>query len=47
VDRYLVNYAAPELIILPPAMFDYRKRDLLGTSLGQIAESIGIAVDTV
>jgi len=47
VNRYLAYSAAPELIILPPAMFDYRKRDLSGMSIRQISESIGIAVDTV
>ncbi|MCX8131326.1 MAG: DUF512 domain-containing protein [Clostridia bacterium] len=42
--RYLEK---PDLILLPPVMFDFTKRDLLGRSIREIEQEFGVLVDTL
>ncbi|HEX9062883.1 MAG TPA: DUF512 domain-containing protein [Clostridia bacterium] len=43
---YLSHNEAPDIIILPPIMFDSRRRDLLGRSIEDISMELGIPVET-
>ena len=40
--KYTEKNVKPELIMLPPIMFDYKGRDLLGNTIAEIAEKIEI-----
>lgn len=46
VSAYLKNNNNPDLILLPPIMFDHRNRDLLGRNLQEVEEAFGIPVCT-
>lgn len=46
-SKYIMNNPKPDLILLPPIMFDHRRRDLLGCSIGDIKDVLGVPVDTV
>lgn len=46
VREYLNERRRPDLIVLPPAMFDYKGRDLLGRSINEIEKELNISVDT-
>lgn len=37
----------PDLILVPPSMLDYRRRDLKGVSLQELEAGLGIAADTI
>ncbi len=43
---YVRKGDSPDLILLPPIMFDFKKRDLLGKSIKIIEEKLKIPVDT-
>ncbi|WP_010244829.1 radical SAM protein [Acetivibrio cellulolyticus] len=45
-EKYINEKGRPDLIMLPPIMFDYRGRDLVGRSIGEIEAELGIPVDT-
>lgn len=45
VKEYVVKEGKPDLIVLPPVMFDFRGRDLLGRSIEEIETELGIRVD--
>ncbi|OPZ93408.1 MAG: molybdenum cofactor biosynthesis protein A [Firmicutes bacterium ADurb.Bin419] len=45
VKEYVVEKGKPDLIVLPPVMFDFRGRDLLGRSIGEIEAELGTRVD--
>jgi uncharacterized Fe-S cluster-containing radical SAM superfamily protein len=45
VARYVELEGKPDLILLPPVMFDFTKRDLLGVSINEIENKLGIPVD--
>ncbi|MCX7708251.1 MAG: DUF512 domain-containing protein [Clostridia bacterium] len=47
VRRYLREHTQPDLIMVPPVMFDYGKRDLLGRSIREIETALGVPVDTI
>jgi MoaA/NifB/PqqE/SkfB family radical SAM enzyme len=42
---YINEKGSPDLIVLPPIMFNYRGRDLLGRSIEEIESELGIPVD--
>lgn len=44
--KFINEKGSPDLIMLPPIMFDYRGRDLLGRSIGEIELELGTPVDT-
>lgn len=44
---YLAGNKRPDLILLPPVMFDYTKRDLMGKSIKELEDRLGIPVDTL
>ncbi|RCX09068.1 4Fe-4S single cluster protein [Anaerobacterium chartisolvens] len=44
--EYLKANGQPDLIILPPIMFDFTKRDLLGKGIDEIENELKIAADT-
>ncbi len=46
-EEFLKDNPKPDLIILPPVMFDFKKRDLLGRHLSEIESKLGIRTDTV
>jgi hypothetical protein len=43
--EYIKEKGKPDLIVLPPIMFDYRGRDLVGRGIGEIEAELGIKVD--
>ncbi|NLL04761.1 MAG: DUF512 domain-containing protein [Clostridiaceae bacterium] len=43
--EYIEQKGKPELIVIPPIMFDNRRRDLLGRSIDEIVTALGIPVD--
>ncbi len=45
-QKYLENRGKPDLIILPPSMFDFRKKDITGRSIHECEDILGIKVDT-
>ncbi len=48
IDRakaYIVQKGKPDLIVIPPIMFDNRRRDLLGRSIDEIVTVLEIPVD--
>ncbi len=45
--EYLKEGEKPDLIVIPPVMFDQRKRDLLGRPITEIEDALGIRVDIV
>lgn len=48
IDRakdYIVKKGRPDLIIIPPIMFDNRRRDLLGRSIDEIETVLKVPVD--
>mgnify|MGYP000150041504 FL=1 len=45
--QYLSRNKKPDLIMLPYVMFDSRKRDLLGKSIKEIEQQLGIPADTI
>jgi NifB/MoaA-like Fe-S oxidoreductase len=45
--RYLQESPVPDLILVPPVMFDHRGVDLLGRRIKDARERLGIPVDTV
>ncbi len=47
IEDFLKTNPAPDLILLPPIMFDFKGSDLLGRSMKEIEERFGIAVDTI
>lgn len=44
--NYLLSNVAPDIILLPPVMFDSAGRDLIGKSIEDIRKEIGIPVET-
>jgi len=42
--EYFLKHEKPDLIILPPIMFDFRGKDLIGKTIDQIEEELGIKV---
>ncbi len=46
VREYLKTDEEPDLIILPPVMFDFTKKDLLGKGIDEIENELKIAADT-
>jgi membrane-associated protease RseP (regulator of RpoE activity) len=44
VEQHLLTGPQPDLILLPPVMFDFKGKDLLGKTLADIAEKIKIPV---
>jgi len=42
---YIAKNSRPDLIVLPPIMFDSRRRDLLGRYIDEIEKTLKIAVD--
>lgn len=46
VKDYLNNNEKPDLILIPPVMFDFTKKDLLGRNINYIEEQLKIQVDT-
>ncbi|MCX7748692.1 MAG: DUF512 domain-containing protein [Clostridia bacterium] len=47
VEEFLQCAARPDLILLPPAMFDHHNRDLIGDSIHEIEKRFGVTVDTL
>jgi len=47
LTEYLNETNSPDLILLPPIMFDYKKKDLLGYSIKEVEENFKIPVDTI
>ncbi len=45
VKEYVVEKGKPDLIVLPPVMFDFRGRDLLGRIIDEIEAELGTRVD--
>lgn len=45
VQKVVNGEEKPDLIVLPPVMFDFTKRDLLGVGINEIEKSLGIPVD--
>jgi hypothetical protein len=43
--EYLKTNPRPELIIVPPIMFDFKRKDLVGRSLNEIEEVLKIKAD--
>ncbi|MFZ5989454.1 MAG: DUF512 domain-containing protein, partial [Bacillota bacterium] len=43
--EYLSRGKRPDLIVLPPVMFDYKGRDLVGRNIKEIENELGINVD--
>jgi hypothetical protein len=45
-EEYLLKNEKPDLILLPPIMFDFTKKDLLGMDINYIEQQLGITTDT-
>ena len=45
VEEYLKSNERPDLIVLPPIMFDFKKRDLLGRHINEIEDVLKIKTD--
>lgn len=47
VRGYLDKHTKPDMILLPAVMFDYDRKDLVGTSIKEIERQFCIPVDTI